>query len=164
MTEAQLFSASVAPFGLVPIFFSGCPIACDQASAKIPGIRCHPIDKTGDRKNFDPIIWRRALAMEAVKSLNAERKDVYFPEGAFEATIEMRDGPGIAEKIAKRWGLKSHEDNIFINADDIEGLYHALIRMCYFTPLIEKVLPVGLPLFNLRGRAGLWWGIKKVEF
>jgi hypothetical protein len=32
-----------------------------------------------------------------------------------------------------------------------------LIRLCYLTPLIVKVLPLALFVSNLRGRLGLAW-------
>ena len=33
LAEVELFSASLSPFGLKPLFFSGCPVACDVHSA-----------------------------------------------------------------------------------------------------------------------------------
>jgi hypothetical protein len=30
-----------------------------------------------------------------------------------------------------------------------------LIRLCYLTPAIEKVLPLALAAFNLKGRSGI---------
>ncbi|MGD8268328.1 MAG: hypothetical protein PVF55_09170 [Desulfobacterales bacterium] len=39
----------------------------------------------------------------------------------------------------------------------MRALYHALIRICYLTPGIEKRLSWFLPLFNARGRLGMIW-------
>ncbi|MBU2550030.1 MAG: M55 family metallopeptidase, partial [Proteobacteria bacterium] len=47
LTEAELFSASLAPYGLRPLFFSGCPTACSQAEAALPGLQTLAIDKSG---------------------------------------------------------------------------------------------------------------------
>ena len=49
LTELELFSASLAPFGIGPVFFSGCPVACAQACERIPGIYTVAIDKRGGR-------------------------------------------------------------------------------------------------------------------
>ncbi|GAG01281.1 unnamed protein product, partial [marine sediment metagenome] len=37
----------------------------------------------------------------------------------------------------------------------IHQLYLELIRLCYLTPAIEKVLPLALVAFNLKGRIGI---------
>ncbi len=161
MSEAQLFSSSMAPFGLVPIFFSGCPVACDYAGQEIEGIRCCPIDKTGGRDNFDIPKWRRKLAQEAATSLLDGREEAYSCEGPFQAAVEMRDGPKTARKAARRWRLECEKSTVFLQADDIHFLYRDLIRLCYLTPLVERVLPFGLSLFNLRGKYGLWWAKRK---
>jgi D-amino peptidase len=34
-------------------------------------------------------------------------------------------------------------------------LYMELIRLCYLTPAIEKLLPLALAVFNLKGRIGI---------
>lgn len=156
MSEAELFAASLAPYNIKPIFFSGCPVACQYASGAIKGLRCYSIQKNTNSAESNPELWRDELAKEAVLSLGQEG-EVYQPKGRFEAVISMRDGDGYAKKIAERWKYDHNDNKIFINAESIQELYHCLIRLCYFTPLIEKILPVGLKLFNLRGRAGLLW-------
>lgn len=156
MSEAQLFAASLAPFNISPIFFSGCPVACRHAAEEIESLRCFPIEKNGDGKTFSSRVWRDELAKEAALSLKQGHR-AYMPEGNFEAVVTMRDGKKYAKKIANRWKHKYSHDKIFINSGDIQRLYHDLIRLCYFTPFIEKILPLGLPLFNLRGKVGLAW-------
>lgn len=156
MSEAQLFAASLAPFNIAPIFFSGCPVACGYASDEIKDLKCFPIEKNDKRQKFNPELWRDALARAAVLSLNSGH-DVYQPEGDFKAVITMRDGGAYAKKIAKRWNCEYTDGKIFIHAGTIQRLYNDLIRLCYFTPFVEKILPLGLPLFNLKGKAGLLW-------
>ena len=34
-------------------------------------------------------------------------------------------------------------------------LYLELIKLCYLTPAIEKILPLALMIFNLQGRIGI---------
>ena len=46
LSELELFAASLAPYGVKPIFFSGCPTACAQARAAIKKIDSYPIDKS----------------------------------------------------------------------------------------------------------------------
>lgn len=157
MSEAQLFSASVAPYNIVPVFFSGCPVACHYALQALEGITCFPISKTGDPSHFKADAWREEMAQEAVRSLTLEGHKVYSPEGPFQATVEMRDGAEIAQKTAQRWGFHCEASSIYLSCQTIKELYHNLMRLCYLTPVMEKILPLGMPLFNLRGKLGLWW-------
>ncbi len=155
MAEVELFSASLAPYGLRPIFFSGCPIACLQAETAVAGLDTFPIDKPIIPNKVDTDSWRFALARAAVESLNNTFSIPYLPSGDFRAVIQMRDGIKTAEKIARRWGFKQDRDCLYLKTKDIHELYSNLIRLCYLTPLLEKTLPWGLHLFNLKGRLGL---------
>ncbi len=157
LSEAELFSASLAPYGISPLFFSGCPTACRMAQEKIEGLHCFPIEKTSDMDRCNAESWRQALANEAVKAISSQAGIPYNPAGPFKVVIEMRDGPKTAEKLARRWGHPFEDSNIFIEQDDIHSLYHDLARLCYLTPLVEKALPLALSLFNTRGKLGLWW-------
>ncbi len=157
MSEAQLFSASLAPFHLHPLFFSGCPVACQTASKEIKHLRCFPIDKSNTNLNFNPDIWRKSLAEEAVTALLNSRTTPYMPKGPFSACVTMKEGENAALKIAGRWGFDCKEDRIYIQADTIHTLYMALIKLAYFTPFTLKTLPLGLPFYNSMGWAGLKW-------
>jgi D-amino peptidase len=157
MPEVAFFSASVAPYGIRPIFFSGCPIACAQAKATIPQIHVYPIDKTNGPNRFDAESWRAGLAVAAVEALNNHSAQPYLPQGPFQAKATMRDGPEVARKLAQRWGFRHEKDRIYIETADIHALYQSFIRLCYLTPQIEKIIPIGLFLYNLMGRMGLAW-------
>ena len=161
LAEAQLFSSSVAPFGVKPIFFSGCPVACDQAEAAIPNIITVPIDKTGEEDSFDKIKWRENLSKGAAASLTNESTEIYNPEGPFNAIITFKKGEKKARKLAKRWGLKYKKDQVFLDADNYENLYRDLILLAYFSPLLNKIMPFALSLFNMMGRHGLRWVRRK---
>ncbi len=163
MSEAQLFAASLSPYNIEPVFFSGCPVACQYAADEIDGLTCFPIEKFQNNETFDPDAWRNALSKEAAMSLNSTQNGIYNPEGKFNAVITMRDGKKYTEKIACRWDFKFNDDKIFIETETIHELYDCLIRLCYLTPVIEKLIPVGLPLFNLRGKAGLMWVKNRVK-
>jgi D-amino peptidase len=157
MSEAELFSASLAPWGLSPLFFSGCPVACQHVLRKIPGIQCYPVDKTCDRSSLDTVNWRRSMAKTAADSLENENSTPFLPEGPFKAIVEMRDGKETAQRLAERWNYPVSESSITLEAPDIHTLYQQLMQLCYLSPLIQKILPLGLSLFNLRGRFGLAW-------
>jgi D-aminopeptidase len=96
MAEIELFSASLAPFGIRPIFFSGCPVACEQARQTISGIDVYPIDKSPAPKDFDKQLWRAGLGQAAAESLKNESTTTYTPKGPFSAVIHMRDGEKVA--------------------------------------------------------------------
>jgi len=157
MPEVAFFSASVAEFGIRPVFFSGCPVACEQARLVLPGLHTFSIDKSGPPARFDAKVWRGHLAAAAADTMTDRNTSPYVPAGPFRAEIEMRDGVRVARRLAARWGLERSGAVLMVHADDFAQLYMAMIRLCYLTPMMERVLPVGLLLFNLRGRIGLSW-------
>jgi hypothetical protein len=71
--------------------------------------------------------------------------------------ITLRNGTRAAATLGRRWNLVHNGARIKLQAPDIHTLYHQLIQICYLTPLVEKLLPLSLWLFNLRGRLGLVW-------
>ena len=157
LPEVQLFAASLAPFGLQPLFFSGCPVACRQARAVLPGLRTYGIEKAMGPKGVDADAWRRGLSQAAVAALHGPTPELMLPASPLNTVVTFRDGPAAAARIARRWGLVCDGDRIRFQADDIHALYRELIRICYLTPWIEKRLDVLLPLFNLKGQLGMHW-------
>ena len=162
MAEAELFSASMAPYLVRPIFISGCPVTCRQAEERIPGIGTWAIEKNQGPGSFDVSAWRSGLARAAAKSLCDNRTAIHRPEGPFRVLATMRDGVSEAARLSKRWGLGNSGDTIEINSPDMASLYLSLIRLCYLTPVIEKMLPAALTLFNVMGYAGLRW-VRKIQ-
>jgi hypothetical protein len=67
----------------------------------------------------------------------------------------MREGESEAVRLARRWKFEQVGAQIRIHSADIHQLYIELIRLCYLTPAIEKVLPLALAAFNLKGRIGI---------
>lgn len=157
LPEVVLFAASLAPYRLRPIFFSGCPVACSQAGENIAGIDTFPIDKSQGPEGFDAPRWRQAMAAAAAASLQNRSAAAVVPESPLTATATMRDGEPVARKLARRWGFECRGRDILIRADSIHSLYRDLIRLCYLTPPAERLLPLALALFNLQGRLGLAW-------
>ena len=163
LPEIELFASSLAPWGIKPIFFSGCPIACRQAAVGIKHISVYPIDKSVGTHPFDAAVWRIGLQKESVKALENNRTVPYEPEGPMRVMVKMRTGSIAAHKMAKRWRLDWHGDQIVLEASDIHDVYLYLIRICYLTPAIEKTLPIGLWVYNLWGRIGLAWVRRQVK-
>ena len=163
LAEVELFSASLSPFGLKPLFFTGCPVACEQASAAIENIAVYPIDKAVSRQRFDVALWRSGLAKAAAAAIENDITVPYRPQGPFRVLVKMRDGEMAARKIAHRWKLDCRQDEILINTSDMQELFIQLIRICYFTPLVEKMLPLSLAAYNLWGRFGLAWMRRQIR-
>ncbi len=163
MTEVELFASSLAPFGLRPLFFSGCPAACRQAAEAIPGIRTFPCDKSGGAGSLDPIPWREVLSRAAADALGNRDTVPFEPRGPFSARVSLRDGGKTAEKLARRWNLPWEGDALLLEEEDIHRLYSQLIRLCYLTPFIEKHAGMLLPLYNLYGRWGLNWARQRLR-
>jgi D-amino peptidase len=163
LAEVELFSASLAPFGVRPIFFSGCPTACSQAKAAIRKIDSYPIDKSAGPALFDADSWRFGLVSGALNSLNNTATEPFTPFGPFRAEVTWRAGDIAAQNLARRWGFDQEGARIFIEAADIHELYRDLIRLCYLTPLTVRILPFGLFLYNLTGRLGLAWARRRLK-
>jgi D-aminopeptidase len=157
LAEVELFAAALAPWGIRPVFFSGCPVACDQAAAVIENLHCFPIEKFRGPDNFDSDTWRSALNQAAVRALSNHKTVPYCPVGPFDARVTLRDGETQAAKWARRWNLQQTGAQVRIQADQMDQLYLALIKLCYLTPLSQKILPLALWAFNLRGRLGILW-------
>ena len=77
--------------------------------------------------------------------------------GPFRSEVTWRAGRRAAARLARRWRLPVEQDRLIVEAADLPDLFRQLIRICYLTPFAEKVLPLSLFLFNLRGRLGLRW-------
>jgi D-amino peptidase len=157
LPEVSLFAGSVAPYGVRPIFFSGCPVACDQARATIPGIHTYSIDKSVGRQEFAAGPWRQELARAAVSALRNAQTFPFDPPGPFHTKVTLREGAPAAQKMAARWGFHRQGADIILRNTRLGDLYLDLIRICYLTPMAERVLPLAVAASNLRGRAGLAW-------
>ncbi len=155
--ETAFFCASLAPYGIRPVFFSGCPLACRQAAEVIPNLSTYKIDKANSQNGFDADSWRAGLAQSATRSLTNRSTLPYHPSGPFHAVITIRDGARMARKMARRWNFDCRGSQILIESANIHDLYDKLIRLCYLTPALEKHLPLALWIFNLKGRVGLAW-------
>lgn len=163
LPEVALFAAALAKEGIRPLFFSGGPAACRQAAETIPTLNTYPIDKRGRQQDFDPIQWRADLARAAAASLDNPAAAPFRPAGPFHANITIRGGRRAAARLARRWHLPRRGARIEIEAADLSELYLQLARLCYLTPIVERLLPLPLWLFNLRGRIGLAWVRRRLQ-
>ena len=163
LAEVELFAASLAPWGIRPVFFSGCPVACEQAAAVIDHLQCFAIDKDQDRQLFDSVAWRAALAQAAVDALCNHQTSPYRPDGPFLAKVTMRKGDAEAARLARRWKFKQSGAQLEIHTKRMDQLYLALIKLCYLTPLTIKILPLALMISNLRGHLGMMWARRRLR-
>jgi D-amino peptidase len=163
LAEIELFAASLAPFGVKPVFFSGCPVACEQAAQAIGNLSVYGIDKSAGPGGFDARAWRSGLVRAAQAALGNDLTEPYRPQGPFRAQVALRDGENTAQKIAGRWRMPCKGDQIFLEAADMQELYLKLIRICYLTPLMQTMLPFCLPVYNLWGRMGLAWVRRQIK-
>lgn len=163
LSEAQLFSSSLAGYGVRPVFFSGCPVACRYAGNAMKFIETYSIDKSGGPGSINVDKWRNGLAIAARHSLRNSRAELYMMKGPFEAEMTMRDGDGAAESIAGRWNLRCSGNTVYFSAGTFDRLYMQLIRCCYLTPLVEKLFSPGLGLYNFYGYMGLRWARGKIR-
>jgi len=163
LPEVYLFAGSVASYGVRPIFFSGCPVACDQARGIIPGLHTYSIDKSVGRQEFAVEPWRQGLARAATSALHDAQAVPFEPPGPFDTKVTLREGEPAAQKLAARWGFHRQGADIVLHNARLGDLYLDLIRICYLTPMAERVLPLAVAASNLRGRAGLAWLRRQIK-
>jgi D-amino peptidase len=163
LSEAELFSMVMAPRGIRPLLFSGCPISCKEVQEIMPATITYPIDKSIHISAFSKTAWREGLQNVAIIAIQNQYTIPYIRKGPFTTIVTMRQGPGEAKKIAKRWHFKSQEDRIILDSPDPYTLVHDLLRIAYLTPLIEKILPLGLLLFHLYGKTGQKWMYSRLK-
>jgi len=157
LPEVALFASLLAPYGVRPVFFSGCPIACRQAARAVPGISVWPINKKDGPAGFDRLAWRSELALKAVESLSNQATCTLDGKGPFAVKLVFRDGAVAARRMARRWRLKRAGDAVRFDVEDLPALFLMLSRICYLVPAMLPILRIGLPLYNVMGRAGLAW-------
>ncbi len=157
LTEVELFAASLAPYGVRPLFFTGCPVACDQARAAIPGIATFAVHKPFTTDGPDAENWRQAMARAAINSLKTKAQPPFLPSGPFRAEVRFRDGTVAARQVQSRWDLGRNGNTILLEAETLANLYDDLIKIAYLTPWIQAFLPLGLFLYRLLGIFGITW-------
>ncbi len=150
VSEAQLFSAALAP--IPPLFFSGCPAACSHTRQVMPWVHCFAIDKASP--GFSPAGWRRRLAAAAVKAATESAVRPYNPTGPFQARLTMVRRTD-ARAIEQKWKVRRKGHTLEFEVWDFNALFRELSRLAYLSPLKERLLPVGLPLYHLVGRTAL---------
>jgi D-amino peptidase len=162
LSEAELFAAVLSSWGLSPLFFSGCAVACAHAKKKIPGIQtfASPAVRSPDFKQH--LKWRRDLGNQAVRSLAAGTAP-FSLNGPFHADVTMRDGNRAARRIARNWGHSRKNNRIYFTADTIEALYLELIKAAFLTPVMTRFLPAALAIYRLIGRTGLKWAGRQIK-
>ncbi len=157
LTEVELFAASLAPYGVRPLFFTGCPVACDQARAAIPGIATFAVPKPFTTGGQGTEKWRQAMARSAVNALEIKAPPPFLPRGPFQAEVRFRDGTAAARQVQTRWDLARAGNTILLETDTMAKLYDDLIKIAYLTPRVQTFLPFGLFLYRILEIVGITW-------
>lgn len=160
LTEAELFASSLAPAGLIPVFFSGCGVACRQAAEAIGGLHTFSVDKP---LHDEMQQIRSRLADAAVQSMNQARGRPFQFSGPFDVVISMRDGEAAAAKLRKRWQMHGKNAEIIFSSPDADSLYRQLISLAYLTPLTETYLHTALKVANISGRLAHFWARRRAK-
>jgi D-amino peptidase len=162
LAEVELFAGVLAKRGVAPVFFSGCPVACAEARAVVPGIGIHPIEKAAGRTHLDAARWRTTLAEAIGRTLAQPIAHFEPPVGPYAVVVRVKAGID-ARAMAAPWRLETEGDTIRFTAADIEACYRTLLRLAYLTPWAERLSRIALPLANLPGRWGLGWARRVVQ-
>ena len=163
LSEFGLLCAVLAPFGLAPLLFSGCPVACGQAREAAPGIQTHAIDKSGGPTDFSGSSWRKSLAAATAAALKHPPAECAGAVGPFDVEIIMHD-KAEAAAAARRWGCTLDGARIRFARSRISEVYMTLIRICYLGRTTARFMRTSLFLYRLLGRAGwltVWWAHRR---
>lgn len=164
LCEAELFAGAIAaaqpPGGpaIRPRLFSGCPVACREASDVMPGIsivqsiKLVPADASGKNELAE---WRKALATTACESLATPGAEPPGGKGPFRIEVEMRDGGRAAMSVAARWGLERNGNTVAFTAPDRLSLFRKLTDIAYLSPWMKPAISLLLRLADMRGRRAL---------
>lgn len=158
LTEAELFSASVAESGVKTVFFSGEGLACQQALGAMPWLKTYAVDKP---LRLPKERLREEMAAQAVEALEAGVGQIFT--GSESGTVEVlfRDGVDVAAKAAKAWGLVCKDNKVSFNVDNLNQAYRQLIEIAYLTPFWNRHLKMGLKFFNFWGRLTHAWARRR---
>lgn len=164
MCEAELFAGAVAaarPVGVPPLrarLFSGCPVACREASDVMPGmsiVHSIKIDPAGAGAKERLADWRTTLARTARESLDAAGAELPEGKGPFQIEIEMRDGVRAAATVAARWGLECSGSTVSFSAPDRLCVFQRLTDIAYLSPWMKPAISLLLRIADMRGRRAL---------
>lgn len=161
LSEAQLFSLVLSHYGLVPIYFSGCPVACDQVRNTMNGVDTFSITEADKLNEKTRVIWRNQLKNSISECLTAPNTRPYHQEGPFKIEITFQSHIPVS-KIASQWRVHYKRKTIFLDVADIRQMYQSVIRIIYLTPGLLRYLPFALPVYHLMGRAGLAYAKRRL--
>lgn len=158
LTEAELFAASVAGFGLKPAFFSGEETACRQVLKVMPWLKTSSVEKPLS----EPVEFLRSkMQQQAILALKADQARLFAGNEAGKIEISFREGATAAARIARLWQLEQQHEKIVFAVDNLNQAYLRLIEIAYLTPFWAKRLRPGLKLFNLWGRLAHFWAKRR---
>ncbi|NLI78672.1 MAG: M55 family metallopeptidase [Candidatus Riflebacteria bacterium] len=147
LAEVELFAGSLGAWGIRPTFFSGCPVACDQAAARISGLAVHPVPSRPMTKAAREE-WRHSLAEAASRAaIKHEAPPPYRPTGPFHVQFRWKTHPEGAQA--------GREEETAFSTNSFADLYWRLLRQAYFPSVPPGWLPLALRAHAVMGRAGL---------
>lgn len=164
LCEAELFAGAVAAgrpgggAGIRPRLFSGCPVACREASESMPGIavvesmKCDPGNAGDERRTAD---WRTALARVAGESLGLPGAEPPDPSGPFRIEVGLQGGVEAAKTMAARWHLECVGDTVAFTVAERLEVFQKLTDIAYLSPWMKPAISLFLRLADIRGRQAL---------
>jgi len=151
--EAELFATVLADFKVPVCFFSGCPVACQEASQKMNWLVTYEIAKDpgiyGDeKKRQEYILKMRQGLKEKIKIISRpESKPLFAMQPPFDCHVIFKE-----EAEARQmnpWGFSQEGRVINFHAKSFLDLYLNLLKIAYFPKLAYKLRFFVLPLTRL---------------
>lgn len=157
LAEIELFAASLGRWGISPALFSGCPVACEQARERIPGLAICPVPNR-PMTEAAKIAWREELARAA---MTAASSPLAAEASAGSVPVPPPYQPPGPFQVQYRWTGTGHDQSFM--APDHATLYDRLLRIAYYPTLPVRWLPLALRLQNVLGWVGLAYARRRWE-
>lgn len=153
VSEAELFASILSLYKVPVAFFSGCPAACQEVSAKMPWVITYPVFKDlslyQDKKKRNAYMdkLRKGLG-EKVKEINNPAKLPLFSLlPPFDCQVIFQE-----EKEARRrnpWGFIQQGKVIKFQAHQFLEMYQNLLKIAYFPKMAYQWRFLVIPFTRL---------------
>jgi D-amino peptidase len=147
--EAQLFAHVLGEAGVPVAFFSGCPVACQEARESLPWLVTCPVPKNpSERERAGYKEDMRALLKEKIKEA-ASLTDVplYAIEPPYDCEIAFCD-EAFARR-AEKWGVERRGEKVSFSSPGPMPMILTILKCAYFSPGAFLLAPLLLPVVRL---------------
>jgi D-amino peptidase len=153
--ESELFATVLSEFNVPVVFFSGCPSACEEVSAKMNWVLTYEIPKDpkvykNEEKRREYILQKREGLKRKVKEIiHPAEKPLFRMKPPFSCQVIFQEE---TEASRNPWKFPREGRIIHFQTDKFLDLYESLLKIAYFPRFAYQLRAVVLPLTRLLWR------------